>query len=150
VIANNMSVSGLTDVIFFSDDGTFGITFLTNAGSNAEGAFATSALPPSSERRTAFEAAYEAAYGIKPFTLSTFTFNGYDVVSALLYVVEQVSILGDDGNLYIPREAMVQGVRNLSGFSGLTGDITCDATGECNTAGPTFFVVQDGAWVEAP
>jgi hypothetical protein len=31
-----------------------------------------------------------------------------------------------------------------------TGNITCDATGECNTVGPTFYVVKDGKWVQAP
>ena len=53
-------------------------------------------------------------------------------------------------DLEIPRDALVKAVRGLSGFAGLTGAISCSAVGECNTAGPTFFVVKDGAWVEAP
>ena len=50
----------------------------------------------------------------------------------------------------VPREALVAGVRGLVGYQGLTGDISCNESGECNTAGPTFFIVEDGAWVEAP
>jgi branched-chain amino acid transport system substrate-binding protein len=150
VLANNKGQVGLGDVVFFSDDGVFGTNFLQLTGANGEGAYATSALPPASAARDRFEAAYQAAYGIGAGSLSTFTWHGYDIVAALISVIDQVSIVGEDGNLYVPREAMVQGVRNLSGFPGLTGDISCDATGECNTAGPTFFVVQNGQWVQAP
>jgi len=60
-----------------------------------------------------------------------------------------VAIVGEDGNLYVPREALVTAVRSLTGFQGLTGEITCSEVGECNATGPTFFVVEDGAWVEA-
>lgn len=150
VIKNQMGVAGLGDAVFFSDDGTFGTNFLDLTGPNAEGAYATSALPPASEAKDKFIAAYQAAYGIEPGTLSAFSWHGYDVVAALIHVIKQVAIKGDDGNLYIPRETMVQAVRGLTDFQALTGNITCNEVGECNTAGPTFFVVQNGGWVEAP
>lgn len=150
VIANNMPVAGLPDAVLFSDDGTFGATFIELAGENAEGAYATSALPPASDAKDAFETAYQEQYGVAPGELSTFTWHGFDVANALISVIQSVAIVGEDGNLYIPREAMVQGVRTLSGFQGLTGEISCNDAGECNTAGPTFFVVENGAWVEAP
>jgi branched-chain amino acid transport system substrate-binding protein len=150
VVANNKPVAGLADAALFSDDGVFGSTFIELAGANAEGTYATSALPPASDAKTKFEDEYKATYGIEAGSLSTFTWHGYDVVSALISVIQSVAIQGGDGNLYIPREAMVQGVRGLSGYQGITGTITCSAEGECNTAGPTFFVVKDGAWVEAP
>ena len=149
VIANNMPVAGLTDTILFSDDGTFGSTFIELAGENAEGAYATSALPPASEAVDAFTQAYLDAYGVEPGALSTFTWHGYDVACALSTVIANVAVEGPDGNVYISREAMVAGVRNLTGFQGLTGEITCNESGECNTAGPTFFQVQNGEWVQA-
>ena len=149
VIAKDMPVAGLADVVLFSDDGTFGLTFIELAGENAEGVFATSAIPPDSEARTAFDAAYAAAYGDEAGALSTFTWHGYDVVSALISAIESVAIKGGDGNLYIPREALVSAVNGLSGYEGLTGDISCFG-GECNTAGPTFLVVENGEWVLAP
>ena len=149
VIAKDMPVAGLDDVVLFSDDGTFGLTFIELAGENAEGVFATSAIPPDSEARTAFDAQYEATYGDKAGELSTFTWHGYDTVSALISAIKSVAIKGGDGNLYIPREALVQAVDSLSGYQGLTGEITC-SSGECNTAGPTFLVVENGEWVLAP
>jgi branched-chain amino acid transport system substrate-binding protein len=150
VIASQLGVAGMPDAFIFSDDGTFGTKFIELAGASAEGTYATAAVPPSSAAKDKFVAEYTAKYGVEPGTLSTFTWQAYDVLSALIYVIRQVAIKGGDGNLYIPREAMVQGVRHLSGFQALTGEIACNDVGECNTAGPTFFVVQDGAWVEAP
>jgi len=149
VIANNMPVVGLGDAVLFSDDGTFGATFIELGGENAEGVFATSALPPSSADKDAFDALFESTFGDAPGVLSTFTWHGWDVANALMYAIRQVALLSDDGNLYIPRQALVDAVNGLTGFQGLTGVISC-TDGECNTAGPTFFIVQDGAWVEAP
>jgi len=151
VIKNNMEVAGLGDAIFFSDDGIVGDAFIDLAGASAEGTFAgASETPPETEARLAFDAQYLAEFGTAPGALSTYTWHGYDMGDALLYVIGEVAILGDDGNLYIPREAMVTGVRTLSGFEGFTGVITCQSNGECNALGPTFFVVEDGAWVPAP
>ncbi|MGD8759093.1 MAG: branched-chain amino acid ABC transporter substrate-binding protein [Anaerolineales bacterium] len=150
VLLNQMGVAGLGDAEFFGCDGTFGIKLLDLAGANAEGAYATALVPPSSPEKDAFDAAYEAAYGDAPGTLSAFTWNGYDVVGALISVINDVAFVDGDGNLIVPREAMVAGVRGLSGYLGLTGEIACNEVGECNTAGPTFYVIQGGAWVEAP
>lgn len=150
VMVTQLDVAGLGDAVFFSDDGVYGQNILDLAGEYAEGVYATSLIPPTSEAKEAFDAAYEAKWGEKPGVLSAFTWNGYDIVSALIQVTKEVAILGDDGNLYVPRSAMVAAVRGLTDFPGLSGTITCSAEGECNTAGPTFYLVQDGAWVEAP
>jgi branched-chain amino acid transport system substrate-binding protein len=151
VIKNQMSVAGLGDAVFFSDDGTYGKNFLdlTKQGGSGEGAYSASAVPPASEAREAFEAKYLDRFGVEAGVLSTFTWHGYDIVAALISAVKSVAVVGGDGNLYVPRESLVKAARSLSGYPGLTGDITCNEVGECNTAGPTFFVVKDGAWVEA-
>jgi branched-chain amino acid transport system substrate-binding protein len=149
VLKNQMGVAGLGDAVFFSDDGAFGVNFLDITGENAEGAYATSAVPPASDAKDAFEAAYQEAYGQEAGSLSTFTWHGYDVVAALITAVKATAVLGDDGNLYVPRDALVEAVRTMKGYEGLTGEISCNVSGECNTAGPTFFVVEGGEWVEA-
>jgi branched-chain amino acid transport system substrate-binding protein len=149
VIANQKGTAGLGNAIFFSDDGTYGQDFLNLAGANAEGVYATSLIPPSSPAKDAFDQKYEQTYGTKPGVLSAFTWNGYDTVAALIYAVKQVAIKGSDGKLYVPRGALVDAVRGLKDYQGLSGVITCSSDGECNTAGPTFYVVQNGAWVEA-
>ena len=147
VLANQMKQSGLTGVVFFGCDGTFGADFITRAGANAEGAYAVTLEGPPSPANTAFNAGYKSAYGKDPGTLSPYTWNGYDVVAALASVVKTVAIKGSDGNLYVPRSALVAGVRGLKDYKGLSGAFTCDATGECNSSGPTYVVVKDGKWV---
>lgn len=149
VLAKDMPVAGLDGVTLFSDDGTFGLSFIELAGANAEGVYATSAIPPGSAAKEDFDAKYLAAFGDEAGSLSTFTWHGYDVVSALISAIKSVAIVGGDGTLYIPREALVQAVNGLSGYEGLTGEISCSG-GECNTAGPTFFVVENGVWAVAP
>lgn len=147
-LANQMKSTGLENAIFFGCDGTFGADFITRTGANGEGSYAaTPRTPPASEAKDKFDAAYETAYGKKPGELSPFTWNGYDVTAALISKVKEVAVLGTDGNLYIPREALVTAVRHLTDYKGIGGTYSCDATGECNTEGPLFQKVVDGKWV---
>jgi hypothetical protein len=55
-----------------------------------------------------------------------------------------------DGTLFVPRKALAQAVRSISGFTGLTGTLTNDGTGNLAAAAPVFMVVENGEWVEAP
>ena len=71
------------------------------------------------------------------------------MVAALMAKVADVAFVGPDGNLYVPRTELVKAVRGMKGVQGITGDITCTETGECNTAGPSIYVVKDGEWVNA-
>lgn len=147
VLVNQMGQSGLTDVVFFGCDGTFGADFIDRTGSNGEGAFAVALIPPSSPERETFDAAYEEQFGATAGSLSPYTWNAYDSAASLIAAIKSVAFKGDNGNLYIPRTELVEAVRNLEGFQGLTGTITCDDVGECNSTGPTFYVVQNGEWV---
>ena len=149
VIVNQMAQSGLGDAIFFGCDGTFGKEFLEKTGENGEGAYAASLVPPDSPAKEAFDAAYAAAYGEDPGVLSPYTWSGYDAAKALMDQVASVAVLGEDGSLYVPRAALVKAVRTMSGVQGITGDITCTEVGECNTAGPALYIIQDGEWVSA-
>lgn len=149
ILANQMKQTGLEKAVFFGCDGTYGQDFLDRTGKNGEGAYAVSLTPADTDPKVKFDKAYEAAYGMKPGTLSPFTWNGYDVVAALISQVKAVAILGTDGNLYVPRGALVTAVRNLKDYQGLTGKFTCDAVGECNASGPIFVVIKDGKWTVA-
>lgn len=146
IIANQMKQTGLEKAVFFGCDGTYGKDFLDRTAANGEGAFAVSLTPPDTDTKVKFDAAYLAAYGTAPGTLSPFTWNGYDVTAALISVIEAVSVMGDDGNLYVPRGAMVDGVRGLKDYQGISGTFTCNEIGECNASGPFFVVIKDGKW----
>ncbi len=150
VIVNQMKQAGLTGVIFFGDDGTFGQDFLDRTGANGEGAYSTSLIPPASDARTKFDAAYLAAYGQPAGKLSPYTWTAYDAAAVLVKAIESVAVLGPDGNLYVPRGALVAAVRATKDYQGLSGTITCDSTGECSASGPVFNIDQGGKWVPAP
>jgi len=145
VIAQGMPVAGMEDIILFSDDGTYGETFIELAGEYAEGVYAATSVPLDSAAKAEFDAYFESVYGDAPGAITGFTWHGYDVTDALVQAIKSVAILGEDGNLYIPREALVDAVNTLTAYQGLTGELTCNG-GECNATGPTFQVVQDGVW----
>jgi branched-chain amino acid transport system substrate-binding protein len=147
-IVNGLSVAGLGDVKFISDDGTFGSTYIDLAGANAEGTYATSAgVPSGSDAKAAFDARYLETYGTAAGVLSGFTWFGYDASAVLAAAVKEVAIEGADGTLYIPRDALIAAVRGTKDFPGITGTISCSDVGECNATGPAVFEVKDGAFV---
>jgi len=150
VIVNQMKQAGLTGVTFFGDDGTFGQDFLDRTAANGEGAYSTSLIPPASDAKTKFDAAYLAAYGQPAGKLSPYSWTAYDAMAVLIRAIESVAVLSDNGNLYVPRAALVAAVRGTKNYQGLSGTITCDATGECSASGPVFNIDQGGKWVQAP
>ncbi len=145
VMMNQWSQAGLDGVLFFGCDGTFGVEFTDKTGANGEGAIAASLVPPDSEEKAAFDAAYAAKFPTKAGELSAFTWSSYDTGGVLIAAIESVAFV-EDGKLFIPRGALVEAVRN-SDYVGLTGLIKCDAIGECNASGPAFYQVVDGEWV---
>lgn len=150
VIVNQMKQSGLTGVTFFGDDGTFGQDFLDRTAANGEGAYSTSLIPLDSPAKAKFDAAYLAAYGQPAGKLSPYSWTAYDAMAVLIKDIESVAVLGGDGNMYVPRAALVAAVRATKDYQGLSGTITCDATGECSASGPVFQVDKGGKWVPAP
>jgi branched-chain amino acid transport system substrate-binding protein len=149
VIVNQMKQAGLTGVLFFGDDGTFGQDFLDRTGANGEGAYSTSLIPPASPAKATFDAAYLAAYAQPAGKLSPYTWTAYDSAAVLIKAIESVAVLSG-GKLYVPRAALVAAVRTTKGYQGLSGPIACDATGECSASQPVFNIDQGGKWVQAP
>jgi len=145
VMMNQWSQAGLDDALFFGCDGTYGVEFTEKTGANGEGAIAVSLVPPDSEEKTAFDQQYADQFGVEAGELSAFSWSAYDTGGVLIDAIEKVAFV-EDGNLFIPRGALVEAVRN-SDYVGLTGLVKCDEVGECNASGPTFYEVVEGAWV---
>jgi branched-chain amino acid transport system substrate-binding protein len=149
VLAGQKGAAGL-DVPFVSGDGVFGTQFLELSGDNGEGYYVTQPGAPESDARSKFDAAYEAEFGAAPGSLSGYTWFAYDATNLLIEKIKAVAVVSGD-TLYIPRKALVDAVRGTKDFKGLTGTVTCDATGEC--ALPTSFLVfqvQQGAFAQLP
>jgi branched-chain amino acid transport system substrate-binding protein len=85
--------------------------------------------------------------GVPP---SGFHAHAYDATNMILDAVEKVAV-DNGGTLYIGRQAMRDALNSLSGYSGIIGQISCNATGDCATgeAIAVFEVTQaelDGNW----
>ena len=149
VLVNQMKQAGLTNTVFFGDDGTFGQDFLDRTAANGEGAYSTSLIPASTPAKDKFDAAYLAAYQTPAGKLSPYTWTAYDAAAVLIAAIKSVAVLGADGNLYIPRQALVDAVRGTKDYQGIAGTVTCDATGECSSSGATIMVAKGGKWEAA-
>lgn len=149
VLVNQMGQAGLENVVFFGCDGTYGADFIERTGANGEGAYSVALIPPASDARTAVDEAYLAQFGAEAGSLSPYTWNAYDATALIIAAIKQVAVVGEDGTLRIPRGALVEAVRTTTNFEGLTGTLSCNEVGECNSTGPTFYVVTDGEWAVA-
>ena len=149
VLVNQMKTTGLENALFFGCDGTYGEDFLTRTGENGEGAYASIApASPDSEAKATFNAAYLEKFGKEAGSLSPYTWAGYDSAAGLVVAIKEVAVVSGK-KLYIPRGALVDAVRTLDTFVGLSGTFTCQENGECCVDKPQFVIVKDGAWTTA-
>ncbi len=123
-------VPGLENTKTMGADGHFSGDFITAAGSAAEGHYL------SSPDFTAFQAGYQdflakhkAKYGGDP--LSIFHAHAYDATNILFAALEKVAITADDGTIFIPKKALRDALFATSGFNGITGSLSCSASGDC-------------------
>ena len=109
--------------------------------------YSASMLPPlNTPERQVFVERYAAKYDVPPDELSSMVWYFYDSVMALKAGLEYAAHM-TNGVLFIPRGAAVGTVRGTRGFHGLTGTITCNDVGECNTSGPFFYMLEGGEWI---
>lgn len=91
---------------------------------------------------------YAEKYGSEP--LSAFHAHSWDATNMVLAALESVAIESGD-TLYIPRSALRDAIGATDGLVGITGILTCNATGDCQpSATIAVFEVVGGAQAEAP
>lgn len=112
-------------------DGLFAPDFLKAAGASAEGMYLSSPdfSAFGSDYSDKFVPAYEAAYGQKP--TSAFHAHAYDSANMIIAAIEKVAVKNADGSLSIGRQALRDALFATKDLKGLTGNITCGATGDC-------------------
>ncbi len=86
---------------------------------------------------------YEEKYGSGP--LSAFHAHAWDATNIVLAAIDAVAIESGD-TLYIPRTALRDAIGGTTDFTGITGNLTCNATGDCQpSATIAVFEVAGGA-----
>jgi len=131
-------VPGTDTIPLAGADGMFSPDFLKAAGDAAMDMYWSS--PDFSAFGTGyadFLVKYEAKAGSKP--LAPFHAHAYDAANIILAAIEKVAIVDGD-SLIIPRKALAAAMIATKDFKGLTGNLTCTATGDC--ADPKIAVYQ--------
>ncbi|MGH8925171.1 MAG: branched-chain amino acid ABC transporter substrate-binding protein [Acidimicrobiia bacterium] len=93
-----------------------------------------------------FLPAYNEAYG-EP--TSVFHAHAFDAVNIVLTAIASVAI--EDGDtLHIPRTALKDALFETDGFPGLTGNLTCNETGDCQPSATIGVVTVEGGEFSDP
>jgi branched-chain amino acid transport system substrate-binding protein len=150
VTAKAKEISGLENTILMGADAGFSDTMPEASGSAAVGMYLSGPyVDVNNEAYKEFLTKWaDQIGGVPP---SGFHAHAYDATNMILNGIEAVAVVGDDGTVNIPRQALRDWLYALSGFAGLTGNLTCDANGDCAT-GEALGVFQlsqaevDGAW----
>ena len=77
----------------------------------------------------AFLATHKSKYGEDP--LSAFHAHAYDATNMIMNAIEKVALVGDDGTIVIPRQALRDALYATSGLVGITGTLNCNENGDC-------------------
>jgi branched-chain amino acid transport system substrate-binding protein len=138
-------VSGLEDAVIAAADGCISADAAEAIGeSSANMYFSGPDISFSGETYDRFKAAYQDTYGTD--TLSVFHAHAFDAANMIFACVEEVGV-DTDGALNVGRQAMRDCLRATTGFTGITGTLSCDQFGDC--ADPKIAVneIQDGEYV---
>jgi ABC-type branched-subunit amino acid transport system substrate-binding protein len=81
------------------------------------------------EYATHFVPAFNAKFGHDPETI--FSAYAYDAFMLIKAAIEQAAVLKSDGSHQIGRQALRNALYGTTNFAGLTGTLTCTATGDC-------------------
>jgi branched-chain amino acid transport system substrate-binding protein len=123
-------VAGLEDVKIAGSDGIFTADFLKAGGENTVGMYLSSpdfgAFPGGYPE---FIEKHEAKYGGAP--LSVFHAHAYDAANILFAALKQVAVVEADGTIYVPRQALRDAIYATQNFQGVTGSLSCSASGDC-------------------
>ncbi len=133
--------AGLENTKLMGADGLFSNDVMKAAGDAVEGFLVSSpdfsAFGPDYEAK--FVPEYMAKFG-GTAPISIFHAHAYDAMNMIFACVEKVAVKNADGSLSIGRQALRDCMYATKDFKGLTGNLTCNATGDC--ADPKIAVYE--------
>lgn len=130
VTAQIRDVAGLENVAIAGSDGIFTADLLKGGGENTVGMYLSSPdFSAFTGDYAGFIAKHEAKYG--GATLSTFHAHAYDAANILFAALEKAAVVQEDGTIIVPRQALRDAVYATKDFAGVTGNLSCSASGDC-------------------
>ena len=149
IVAQSVEIAGLEDTTLMGADGLLVAGFAGNSGAAAEGMYLSGPYV-ANEAYDELLAKWDAKYGGAP--PSGFHGHAYDGTNMLLNAIDAVAQVGDDGTVLIGRQALRDALSATADFNGVTGMLTCNATGDCATGEAlgiyqiTAAEINDGNW----
>lgn len=143
-------VAGLEDTIHFGSDGLKDDGFIEAAGDIAEELgmyFSGPDLNFGGAYESDFLPAYSELSG-EDGPIAPYHAHAYDAAMIIFDAIEAVSVVGEDGTLYIPRDALRQYVAGLTDYAGLTGTLTCNENGDCGAEDVSVAQLEAGEFSE--
>ena len=131
IIDQARDTEGLETTYLLGSDGLYTPDVVTAAGADVEGFMVTnpgfSQFSPGYFNH--FLPAYFAKFGYDP--ISVFHAHAYDAFMMIKAAIEKVAVVDQDGTIQIGRQALRDALYGTVNFPGLTGNLTCSATGDC-------------------
>jgi len=142
VTAQVRDVAGLENVYLAGSDGIFTADLLKGGGPNTKGMYLSSPdFSAFTGDYAGFIAKHKAKYGGS--TLSTFHAHAYDATNILFAALEKVAVVEADGTIYVPRQALRDAIYATKDFKGITGSLSCSASGDCGAPVIAVYEVVD-------
>ena len=139
-------IAGLEDTILAGADGIITPDFVEAAGGASEDMYFTGPdLGFTNELYNHFLEVYQSEYGSKP--TSVFHAHAYDATNMIFRAIEAVAEQEDDGTIHIGRKALRDAVAATKNFDGITGNLNCDAKGDCADPQINISQLQNGEYV---
>jgi branched-chain amino acid transport system substrate-binding protein len=135
VIHQAKNTPGLENTKLMSAEIMYSQDVMNAGGADIEG-FMVSAPVVQGAAYDAFAAKYKTKFSVLPMSnINAYSYDAFNIIKA---AIEKVAVKDADGTLHIPRQALRDAVTATVNFNGLTGVLTCSASGDC--ASPVFGI----------
>ncbi len=130
IVSQASEITGLENTVLFGADGLLADTFPENAGANSVGMYLSGPYVAGADYDAFLQKWAETKGGVPPSGFHAFA---YDCTNMILDAIASVAQVGEDGSMLIGRQALRDAMTATTNFSGLTGTLSCNATGDCAT-----------------
>jgi len=146
IITQARNTSGLETTYLMGGGGLYTPDEVIAAGDDIEGFMVTS--PDfsnfSPDYYNHFLPAYQAKFGYNPINMTHA--HAYDAFMIIKAAIEQVAVVDPDGTIRIDRQALRDALYDTTDFPGLTGNLTCSATGDCAAPNTAIYRYHAGQY----
>ena len=130
IISQARHTAGLESAYLMGADSLYTLDVVTATGGDVEGFMAT--CPDFTKFGAAYTNTFLPAYRAKfGEPTSAFHAHAYDAFMLIKAAIQQVAVVDLDGTIQIGRQALRDAMYGTVNFAGLTGNLTCSATGDC-------------------